>query len=132
MNKKLLPVHHRLWHKIRTFRYACGKVQNGIIFKFQHMQVLKNPTFIFCFLTLVIFFFGLGMKTNQHPMGDYVMYASFILGGIFWLWSIISVISASHLKKYQRNFWLIGVIAIPFFGGMIYTILHSRRNQIAG
>jgi hypothetical protein len=93
------------------------------------MRNLKKPAFYFGIATHVIFFLGLGLYIQGYS--SYVMYAGLVLGLVFWIWSIIEVINADDLKRYQRNFWLILVIAVPMFGGLVYYILHQRRGNIA-
>ena len=82
-------------------------------------------------LSLLVFFVGLALKTNEYKYSNYLIFGSFILGGIYWIWSIIGLISATHLKQYQKTFWLIIVVAVPAFGAVIYQIVQQRRNKIA-
>lgn len=95
------------------------------------MQNSNKPPFILGIVSHIALFFGLGMKSYGNEYADHVIVASFILGGIFWIWSILSVVTTNDLKKYQKTFWLIIVVAVPMFGGLIYQILHQRRNKIA-
>jgi hypothetical protein len=82
-------------------------------------------------LSLIVFFLGLALKTFEYKYSNYLIFGSFILGGIYWIWSIISLATADTLKAYQKTFWLIIVIAVPAFGAVIYQIVHQRRNKIA-
>ena len=54
-----------------------------------------------------------------------------IIGAIYWIWTIIEVSSAGNdeLKKYQKSFWLILVIAIPMFGALLYHLVHQRQKK---
>lgn len=96
------------------------------------MQTLRKPAFLFGMLALLVFFIGLALKTREFEYSSYIMYSSFVLGGIFWMWSIIDVIGADHLKRFQKSFWLILVVAVPMFGGLLYFIMHNQKNTIAG
>ena len=82
-------------------------------------------------ISLIVFFLGLALKTNEYKYSNYLIFGSFILGGIYWIWSIIGLASATHLKPYQKTFWLIIVVAVPAFGAVIYQIVQQRRNKIA-
>ena len=46
------------------------------------------------------------------------------------VWSIIEVEKTDTLQGSQKKFWLIAVIAVPFVGGMLYHLLHSKRYTI--
>lgn len=82
-------------------------------------------------LSFVLLFLGLALKSVENQYSTYIFYASFIIGGIFWIWSIISLAGTKYLKPYQKSFWLIVVIAVPFFGAFIFRIMQQRRNKIA-
>jgi len=34
------------------------------------------------------------------------------------------------MRPYQKRFWLIVVIAVPVFGGMVFYGLHNERDKI--
>ena len=82
-------------------------------------------------LSLIVFFLGLALKSNEYRYSNYLIFGSFIIGGIYWIWSIIGLIASTHLKQYQKTFWLIIVVAVPAFGAVIYQIVQQRRNKIA-
>jgi hypothetical protein len=82
-------------------------------------------------LSLIVFFLGLALKAYEYKYSNYLIFGSFIIGGIHWIWSIISLASSNHLKQYQKTFWLIIVVAVPAFGAVIYQIVQQRRNKIA-
>lgn len=95
------------------------------------MRNVRKPTLIFGLVTTVVFFIGFFLKASEnHTMGEYVFYAGLALGGIYWIWSIIEVTGADDLKRYQKTFWLIIVVAVPFFGALLYNILHQTRNKM--
>ena len=95
------------------------------------MQNLRKPAFYLGIAAHIVFLFGLGLKAKENEYSNYVIWAGFLLGGIFWIWSIFEVIAANDLKKYQKTFWLIIVIAVPMFGGLVFHLLHQNRNNIA-
>jgi hypothetical protein len=73
---------------------------------------------------------GFFLMASNNEYGYYFLYAGLALGAIFWIWSIVEVTGASDLKKYQKTFWLIIVVAVPFFGALIFNILHQTRNKM--
>lgn len=97
------------------------------------MRNLKKPSFIFGLSSHIVFVIALFLMANQYPHATWVMYGGLVMGAIYWIWTIIEVSSAGNdeLKKYQKSFWLILVIAIPMFGALLYHIVHQRRRKIA-
>lgn len=91
----------------------------------------RKPALISGLIIAAVFFIGFFMIASGNEAGDYLLYGGLILGAIYWIWTIVTVTAADDLKKYQRNFWLIIVIAVPFFGALVYNILHRTRNMAA-
>jgi hypothetical protein len=97
------------------------------------MKNLKKPSFIIGLASTIVFVVGLLLMANDHTSGLWVVYAGLGMGIIYWIWTIIEVSNAGtdELKKYQKSFWLILVVAIPMFGALLYHIVHQRRRKIA-
>ena len=95
------------------------------------MKNVRKPSLVFGLIVTAVFFIGFFLFASENPNGIYVIYAALALGAIYWIWSIIEVTSADDLKKYQKTFWLIIVVAVPFFGAFLYNIMHQSRNKIA-
>lgn len=91
----------------------------------------RKPTLISGLVIAAVFFIGFFMIAGGNESGDYLLYAGLILGVIYWIWTIWVVSNTDDLKKYQRSFWLIIVVAVPFFGALVYNILHRTRNMAA-
>ena len=90
----------------------------------------KHPNLFLGIITFILLIFSVGLKANRHnEVGDIVLISTFVLGAIHWIWSIIDVARTDTLDGSQKVVWLIAVIAIPL-GGMLYYILHSKRNTI--
>ena len=96
------------------------------------MKNLKKPSFILGLFSHIVFLAALLLMANNYPYGTWVMYAGLALGAVYWIWTIIEVSSAGteELKKYQKSFWLILVVAIPMFGAFLYHIVHQQRRKI--
>lgn len=73
---------------------------------------------------------GIVVKSNGFEWGSYMLYAGAGLAGICWLWAIGEVISRDDLKPFQKRFWMIAVIAVPVFGGMVFHALHQEKNKL--
>ena len=95
------------------------------------MENAGKAPLILGILSLLVFILGLALKSYEYEYSNYLIFGSFILGGIYWIWSIIGLATANHLKPYQKTFWLIIVVAVPAFGAVIYQIVQQRRNKIA-
>ena len=94
------------------------------------MKNVRKPSLIFGLITAAVFFIGFFLMASENENGNYILYAGLGLGAIYWIWSIIEVASAGDLKKYQKTFWLIIVVAVPFFGALLFNILHQTRNRM--
>ncbi|MFL5740343.1 MAG: PLDc N-terminal domain-containing protein [Flavisolibacter sp.] len=94
------------------------------------MKNLRHPNFILAIVSAIVLLFGIGMRGNGYQAGDYVLGAGALLAGIHWIWAIIDVIGRSDMKPFQKRFWLIVVIAVPVFGGMVFYGLHQEGGKI--
>jgi hypothetical protein len=94
------------------------------------MKNSTKPSLIFGLIIAVIFFIGFFLMASNNEYGNYFLFAGLGAGVVYWIWSIIAVIGTNDLKKYQRTFWLILVVAVPYFGALLYGILHQSRNKI--
>lgn len=89
-----------------------------------------KPALIFSILGIIIFFIGLGMRSDNPQSGTTLMYIGVAMAIIYWIWSVINVLSADHLKPHQKKFWFIIVLVVPAFGGALYHLMHQSRNKI--
>jgi hypothetical protein len=94
------------------------------------MLNLRKPAFIFNLIGLVLFFLGLYLLTEDQKTGLTLMYVGIGIAVIYWIWSIIDVLSADDLKPFQKKFWLIVVFLVPAFGGAMFHIMHKRSKKI--
>ena len=97
--------------------------------KSSSLNVFRMP------LSLAFFSLLIGILANliKSPTQNYnpVLTAIGItLAIIYTVWIIIEVIRTKHLLYYQRMFWLILTISVPFFGSLLYQILHMREGKI--
>ena len=94
------------------------------------MKNLRHPNFILAIVSAIVLFFGIGFQSNGYAIGDYILLAGTMLAGIHWVWAIIDVIRRTDMRPFQKRFWLIVVIAVPVFGGMVFYGLHNERGKI--
>jgi hypothetical protein len=94
------------------------------------MKNIRKPSIILGLIIMVVFFIGFFMLAGENANGNILLYAGMILGAIYWIWSIIAVSATGDLKKYQRTFWLIIVVTVPFFGALLFGILHQTTNKM--
>lgn len=93
------------------------------------MKNLTRPAFILAMIGTALILIGL-LALPQYEIGTYIMYAGFLIAGIFWLWAIWDVIAAHDLKYYQKMFWLILTVSVPVMGGLLFYIMHQKQNKI--
>ncbi len=91
---------------------------------------MKSPAFITFIVGALLVFTGIGMKANSAASGNIVLYIGFALMGIFWVWSVIKVVTAPDMKPFQKRFWLIAVVAVPVLGGLVFHIMHRTPGKI--
>jgi hypothetical protein len=94
------------------------------------MLNLRKPAFIFILIGLVVFFLGLYLLTEDQKTGLTLMYVGIGIAVIYWIWSIIDVLSTNDLKPFQKKFWLILVFLVPAFGGALFHVMHQRSKKI--
>jgi FtsH-binding integral membrane protein len=94
------------------------------------MKNLRHPNFILSIVSAIVLFLGVGFRANGYPAGDYIILAGTLLAGIHWIWSIIDVVSRHDMRPFQKRFWMIIVITVPVFGGMVFYGLHQESGKI--
>ena len=94
------------------------------------MKILRNPACILGIISVIVGFFGVGIKVYGFGSGNYVIIAAVILAGIHWIWSIADVASRKDMKPFQRRFWLIAVIAAPAIGALLFYTMHQKAGKI--
>lgn len=94
------------------------------------MKNLRHPNFILAIISGIVLLFGVGMRSNGYTSGDYVIGIGSVLAGIHWIWAVIDVIGRHDMRPYQKRFWLIVVITVPVFGGMVFYGLHNEKDKI--
>lgn len=94
------------------------------------MKNLRHPNFILAIVSTILLFLGIGFQANGYEAGYYILAIGTVLAGVHWIWAIIDVIKRHDLRPFQKRFWLIIVIAVPVFGGMVFYGMHHERNKI--
>ncbi len=95
------------------------------------MRSYFKPSFYLGIISHLVLFLGLALKSFEYQYANYIIFGSFMLGFIYWIWSIFLVANNDHLEKSQKSFWSIIVVSVPMFGAMIYQILQVRRGSTA-
>jgi len=93
------------------------------------MKNLTQPSFLTFVVGAILLFLGIGMKANGES-GNIILYIGVGLIGIFWLWSIVKVVTAADMRPFQKRFWMIVVIAAPVIGGLVFHVLHRKAGKI--
>lgn len=94
------------------------------------MKNLTRPSFLTFVLGAILVFIGIGTKGSGSFSGNIPLLIGIGLMGIFWIWSIIQVLSAPDMRPFQKRFWMISVIAVPILGGLVFHIMHRKAGKI--
>ena len=95
------------------------------------MANTRHPNFILGIVAILIHGIAIALRTSSnHQMADILAIIGSVLMLISWVWAIVEVQKTDTLQGSQRKFWRIAVVAIPFAGGMLYHLMHSKRNTI--
>ncbi|HZH63661.1 MAG TPA: hypothetical protein VEY10_02140 [Flavisolibacter sp.] len=95
------------------------------------MANIKHPNFILAIAAIILGLLSIGFRANRNnSVGDILSIVAAGMAIISWIWSIFEVQTTDTLQGSQRKFWRIAVIAIPFAGGILYHLMHSKRNTI--
>jgi uncharacterized membrane protein YqjE len=88
------------------------------------MKRASHPNFILGLISFLLLIIGVGMRSNGLASANYVLIASFVLGGIHWIWAIVEVLKNFRTDSTRENriLWVIAVIAVPPVGGMLYYL----------
>lgn len=95
------------------------------------MRSYFKPSFYLGIISHLILFLGIALKSFEYKYSNYIILGSFVLGFIYWVWSIMQLVNDANLDKSQKTFWSIIVISVPMFGAMIYQIMQVRRGRTA-
>lgn len=95
------------------------------------MANIKHPNFLLAVIAIIFGIVAIGLRSNrENAAGNTLSIISAGLALISWAWSIFEVQKTDTLQGSQKKFWLIAVIAIPMVGGMLYHLLHSKKDTI--
>lgn len=97
------------------------------------MENFKKPSLICGLACHIAFLVTLLLMANDNPYSTWIMYVGLAMGAVYWITTIIEVsaVGREELKKHQKSFLLILVIAIPMFGAFLNHIVHQQRRKIA-
>ena len=95
------------------------------------MANTRHPNFILGILSIIVGAAAIGFYANKdNTTGNLLVMITAVMGLVSWVWSIIEVQRTDTLQGSQKKFWRIFVITVPFVGGMLYHLLHSKRDTI--
>lgn len=95
------------------------------------MANTKHPNFILGIIAIIAGAAAIGFFANkENSTANVLVIITAVLGVVSWVWSIIEVQKTDSLQGSQKKFWRIAVVAVPFVGGMLYHLLHSKQDTI--
>ena len=87
-------------------------------------DAFKHPNLIVGLLTFLTLILSVGFRANRlNAVGDVLLIATFVLGFVHWVWSIIDVLKhyCSNKAAEDRTIvWVILVIIVPPVGGILF------------
>ena len=93
----------------------------------------KHPNLILGLVSFVIFILAIGLRANRHnEVGDILLIASFVMGGIHWVWAVVDVLKEYRTDKKSENrnlIWVILVCAVPPVGGIVYYAFNKNLKM---
>jgi hypothetical protein len=93
----------------------------------------RHPNLILGLVSFVIFILSIGLRANrQNEVGDIMLIASFVMGAIHWVWSVIDVLKEYRTNKASENrnlIWVILVCAVPPVGGIVYYAFNKNLRM---
>ena|SRR6478752_9747064 len=84
-----------------------------------------------CINSFVNLFLEHALKSVEYNYSNHFFIVSILRGGIFWIWSIISLVATDNMKPYLITIWLIIAMTVPGVRAQIPQIVQQRRNKIA-
>ena len=93
----------------------------------------KHPNLILGLITFVLLILAVGLRANRHnEIGDILLIATFVLGAVHWIWSIVDVIKDYRTDKASENrniIWVILVAVVPPVGGIVYYAFNKNLKM---
>jgi hypothetical protein len=120
------------WHKFFTpfekdFMYQ--QAEKTIVTR----NYQKHPNLFLGLVTFILLILSVGLRANRHnEVGDILLIATFVLGGVHWAWSIVDVIRDYRTDKASENrniIWVILVAVVPPVGGILYYSFNKNLKM---
>lgn len=94
------------------------------------MHILNRFPFVIALLSLLGWLLSFVFRPPGKNLDPWLTAISLILGAVYWLWILVEVTRNPYMRRYQRTFWLILVISVPFFGALLYQFMHQKEDKI--
>lgn len=94
------------------------------------MKIINIPPFVVATVALFIGMLSFLIKPADALFNYPLLTVALILAAIYWIWMITLVGNTKDLFTYQKRFWLILVISVPFVGALLYQLLHQQRKRL--
>lgn len=95
-------------------------------------SIWKQPNLLLGLVSFVTLILSVGLRANGlKTTGDDLLYTTFALGFIHWVWASIDVLKHYHSDKKTENrtiIWVIIVLIVPPIGGILYYAFHQNLN----
>jgi Phospholipase_D-nuclease N-terminal len=92
------------------------------------MRPFTRFNILLAILSIILVIAGAAML-GKYEYGYYVLFAGFLAAIIFSITSIIDVFKARHLREGRKMLWLIMVICVPVFGGLLYYGIEYGKSS---
>lgn len=94
------------------------------------MMTINKLPILFALLTILIAGAGFFLKAPGEVVNNELLSIALYFAVAYWLLTIIMAASTHRLKPHQKKVWIILLISLPFFGGLLFQLLrpHIKRN----
>ncbi len=94
------------------------------------MKIVNIPPFVLATIALLIGMISFLLKPADELFNYPLITIALVLAAIYWIWMIVLVSGTRDLFTYQKRFWQILVISVPFVGALLYQLLHQRDKRL--
>lgn len=94
------------------------------------MKIVNIPPFVVAIIALFTGMLSFLIKPDQALFNYPLLTIALVLAAIYWIWMIVLISGTKDLFTYQKRFWQILVISVPFVGALLYQLLHQQSKRL--
>ena len=94
------------------------------------MKVFEKFPFLLGLLASLFILLSLRVKSPHDVVNNELAIMGLIAAVVYWGWVVLAIRYSVKRGQYKLTFWLVIAVLAPFFGALLYQIMHERRNEI--